>query len=74
MEDSIIPGTKIGGLKAREANHKRDPDHYRRIGKIGGQNSSGKTNGGFNHATPEQRAEWGRIGGKKSRRKKVVAD
>ena len=34
-----MAGTVIGGAKARETNLKNDPDHYRRIGAIGGKRS-----------------------------------
>lgn len=39
-----MSGTRAGGLKAKVTNLQRDPDFYKKIGKIGGQN--GHT-GGF---------------------------
>ena len=65
-EDSIIAGTHEGGIKARDKNLAKDPDHYRKIGAKGGRN--GHT-GGF-YANPELAREAGRRGGLKSRRKK----
>lgn len=60
-----MSGTKIGGLKARDANIKRHgKDFYKRIGAIGGRN--GHT-GGF-AANPELARLAGAKGGKKSRR------
>lgn len=58
-------GTKIGGLKARDANLKRyGKDFYKRIGRIGGQN--GHT-GGF-AANPALARIAGAKGGRMSRR------
>lgn len=34
-----MPGTKVGGLKARETNLKNNPNFYREIGKLGGGRS-----------------------------------
>lgn len=42
-------------------------DYYERIGALGGKKSIG---GGFSAATPEQRREWGKLGGQRSRRTK----
>lgn len=39
-----MAGTKEGGRKASLTNRMRDPDFYRRIGRIGGKNG---TTGGF---------------------------
>ena len=39
-----MAGTKAGGLKAREKNLARDPDHYKKMGALGGKKSRG---GGF---------------------------
>lgn len=60
-----MAGTRIGGLKAAAKNKAKNPNFYKRIGAIGGRNSN---TGGFAAATPEQRSEWGRKGGLKSRR------
>lgn len=57
-------GNRIGGLKARNTNLARDPDHYSKIGRIGGKN--GHT-GGF-AANPELARIAGRKGGQVSRR------
>lgn len=59
-----MAGTKIGGLKAKKKNLEKDPDHYKRIGAIGGKASN---TGGF-AANRELASKVGRIGGKKSRR------
>ena len=68
-----MAGNKIGGLKAAETNKRKyGDDFFVNIGKRGGK--KGKADGaikGFAAATPEQRAEWGRVGGKRSRRTKV---
>lgn len=39
-----MPGTRLGGLKCAAVNLKRDPDFYRKIGRLGG--IAGNT-GGF---------------------------
>lgn len=39
-----MAGTKEGGRKASATNRRRDPDFYRRIGRIGGLHG---TTGGF---------------------------
>lgn len=63
-----MPATREGGIKAAETNKKRyGKDFYKRIGAIGGKISR---DGGFAAATPEQRSEWGRKGGLKSRKNK----
>lgn len=59
-----MAGTKAGGLKAAKKNLANDPNFYRRIGKIGGQN--GHT-GGF-AADPERARRAGRLGGMVSRK------
>lgn len=38
-----MPGTKAGGLLAREKNLAKDPDYYKRIGSLGG--AKGKIHG-----------------------------
>lgn len=63
-----MAGTKIGGLKARDKNLRRDPDFYKKIGAIGGANGN---TGGF-AANRKLAVEAGRKGGLISRRKKVV--
>ena len=65
-----MAGTVAGGKKAaasNKANH--GEDFYSRIGAKGGKN--GRT-GGF-AANPELARIAGRLGGLKSRRKKVIA-
>lgn len=59
-----MAGTKAGGRKAAEANLKRDPDFYKKIGSKGGSN--GHT-GGF-AADRDLAIRAGRIGGRISRR------
>ena len=39
-----MSGNYEGGIKAAKKNKENDPDHYRRIGKLGGSKSRG---GGF---------------------------
>lgn len=67
--DNKMPGTKAGGLKARETNLKKyGKDFYRMIGSKGGQN--GHT-GGF-AARPELARIAGAKGGRISRRTGVT--
>jgi len=62
-----MSATKEGGVKAAVTNkQKYGEDFYKKIGTLGGKKSRG---GGFAAATPEQVREWGRKGGRKSRRK-----
>lgn len=67
-----MPGTRKGGLKAAATNKRlHGEDFYARIGQKGGRN--GHT-GGFAYmamVNPEQVKEWGRKGGKKSKRGKA---
>ena len=63
-------GTKIGGLKAAKKNLANNPNFYRDIGRIGGQNS---TTGGF-AANPELARIAGARGGRISRRKKRIIE
>ena len=58
-----MAGTREGGLKAAKKNLDRNPNHYREIGKIGGQNGS---TGGF-AANPELARIAGRKGGQNRR-------
>lgn len=61
-----MSGTKIGGLKCAAVNLKRDPDFYRKIGRLGG--IAGNT-GGF--ASSHELAVFaGAKGGRKSKRGK----
>jgi hypothetical protein len=70
-----MSGTKDGGKLAAKKNLERDPEFYARIGAMGGR--KGRT-GGFASSlvdekglTGKERArEWGRVGGRISRRKK----
>lgn len=62
-----MAGTKAGGLKAAKKNLANDPNFYREIGKIGGQN--GHTGGFFGAAERARRA--GRLGGLVSRKGKT---
>jgi len=63
-----MPGTKTGGLKARETNKRLyGEDFYTRIGMVGGKN--GHT-GGF-YANRELAKSAGAIGGAISRRGKA---
>ena len=62
-----MAGTREGGLKAAKKNLERNPEHYREIGKIGGQNGN---TGGF-AANPELARIAGAKGGRISRRRKA---
>lgn len=63
-----MAGTLKGGKRAAQTNKKRyGEDFYRRIGSIGGKN--GKTGGFYNNRELAMRA--GRIGGLKSKRRRV---
>jgi len=65
-EDGRLLAFVKGGKKASKTNkNKHGKDFYKGIGAMGGLKSRG---GGFASATPEQRREWGRMGGTKSRR------
>jgi general stress protein YciG len=67
-----LVGTRSGGLKARDKNLAKNPNHYKEMGKKGGRN--GHT-GGF-ASNPELARIAGARGGRISRRrgpsKKVV--
>jgi uncharacterized protein len=73
-----MAGTVAGGLAAAETNKRKyGKDFYARVGRIGGQR--GRTGGfasqavGADGLTGKQRAAVaGAIGGRKSRRRKVV--
>ena len=60
-----MSGTKEGGRKAADANLKRDPLFYKKIGKKGGENGN---TGGF-AANPELARIAGAKGGRISRRR-----
>ena len=62
-----MANTKEGGIKTRDKILARDPDHYKKIGAIGGK--KGHT-GGF-AANPELARIAGAKGGKKSKRGKA---
>lgn len=59
-----MAGTKAGGLKARDRNLARNPNHYKEIGRKGGQASN---TGGF-AANLELARTAGAKGGRISRR------
>lgn len=65
-----MAGTVAGGLKARDANLAKDPDHYRKIGRVGGTN--GRTGGFYNN--PELARRAGARGGFRSKRKPYTPD
>lgn len=62
-----MAGNRIGGIKARDANLKKDPDFYKKIGQRGGSVSTG---GGFGYGEigREKARVAGSLGGRKSRR------
>jgi len=64
----MCAGTRSGGLLAAKKNLARDPDFYRKIGKVGGRNSN---TGGF-AANHELARIAGAKGGTISRRRKAV--
>lgn len=64
-----MAGTKAGGLKAKAANLKKDPNFYAKIGSRGGKASN---TGGF-AANPDLARQAGAKGGRISRRGKSVA-
>jgi general stress protein YciG len=72
-----VSGNKIGGLKAVEKVKSKDPNHYKKIGALGGKASGpdyragGKKASGFAAMTPEMRAALGAKGGAISRRKRT---
>lgn len=65
--------TKAGSLKARDTNiRKYGKDFYKVQGHLGGIVRNENTpRRGFGSATPEQRSNWGKIGGSLSSRKGV---
>lgn len=58
-----MAGTRAGGLKSRDKCLARDPDHYSKIGKIGGKISRG---GGFCTMSKEQHLAVSARGGRNS--------
>lgn len=69
IKEENMAQTKGGGIKAKESNlAKYGEDYYRKIGSLGGRARGPK---GFAMMTPEQRAEAGRKGGRRSRRNGV---
>lgn len=67
-----MSGNKTGGLKARDTILARDPDYYRRIGKLGGSATSDRPRG-FAYLAgvdPAKLSEVSAKGGSKSRRRK----
>ena len=65
-----MAGTREGGLKTARQVQAKDPDHYRKIGAIGGRR--GHT-GGF-AADPELARLAGAKGGRISRRRKAIKE
>ena len=63
-----MSGTKIGGLKAAEANKANDPDFYRKMGQKGGSVSHPETR--LFRLNKDLAREAGRRGGTISRRYK----
>ncbi len=71
-----MPATRGGGIKARDKNLARDPDHYKKMGRLGGKASG---NGGFASTAigrdgltgPKRAQKVGQIGGRISRRGKA---
>lgn len=68
-----MPGTKIGGAKAAATNKTRyGEDFYKIRGKLGGKAGSGPDYKGGFAGDSELAARAGRLGGKVSRRKKII--
>ena len=63
--DTHISGNALGGQKAREANLKKDPDFYKKLGRKGGKKTGVMK--GF-AANPELAARVGQKAGKISKR------
>lgn len=62
-----MSGSRIGGLKARDAIRKKNPDHWKEIGAVGGKKG---TTGGFGQGEKgkELARKAGAVGGRKSKR------
>lgn len=69
MGPPLMAGTVEGGRKATAKNLANDPNFYKKIGRIGGRNG---TAGGF-AANRELASGGGKIGGAKSRRRRIPA-
>lgn len=68
-----MSGNRVGGLKARATNLARNPNFYKEIGALGGQNGRGKNyRGGFAHPDANP-AKSGALGGSRSKRGKSNA-
>lgn len=67
-----MAGTKAGGIKTRETILARDPDHYRKVGALGGKKTyeSGKLALVSFASDPERARRAGAKGGYISRRGK----
>ena len=64
----MCAGTRSGGLLTSKKNLARDPDFYRKIGKVGGRNGTGHQ---FAHGKVDPSIS-GKKGGTISRRHKAV--
>lgn len=64
-----MSGTKLGGAKSRDKNLTRDPDFYKKIGRIGGSKKTSKPKGFA--ADPERARIAGARGGRISKRGKA---
>lgn len=58
--------TKEGAKKTRDKLLAKDPDYYKKLGKLGGEASEGYS---FGHGKVDP-SEAGRVGGKRSKRGK----
>jgi general stress protein YciG len=74
-----MPGTHDGGLKTAATIKEYDPDHYEKIGRVGGlmgygpeYRKGGPKAIGF-AADPDRAKTAGKIGGTKSRRSRKVS-
>lgn len=61
-----MAGTKAGGIKARESNLRKNPNHYIEVGRKGGQQRS--PDKGFGSMDRDKVSKAGRKGGSISRR------
>jgi general stress protein YciG len=65
-----MAGTRAGGIKSREANLAKNPNHYKEISVMGGNTPKTKP-AGFASMTPEKHKELSAKGGAASRRGSV---
>lgn len=67
-KDINISGTKSGGQRAKSVLLAKNPDHYKELGRKGGT-AVHKSPRGFARMSFEQLSEYGKIGGRLSKRR-----